>query len=306
MSAITKVQHLAVASDRPIQAKRETYIGQSALLTEAPTVGWSHFSRADAHLGAHYHRGCYEICYIVRGSVEWWAGSQIYRVGPRDVYITRPGETHGGVDAFMHPCELYWILVRPCNAFFKSLQRLEHRHFPGGPILADYFDRILAEHRLAQDGDGKKSTAKEVAMATVGARSALRLLVLDVLRFHQKAIERGSHAAQPSPPISNAMHWIHEHFGDDDCLEKAALHAKLRGTQFRKRFQNETGFAPHDYLVRAQVEAAKQRLIQGSDAITEIAFDMGFSTSQYFATVFRRLVGLTPQEYRKQHRVRTP
>jgi AraC-like DNA-binding protein len=295
----------SIANERAADVSRESYTGKSTLLSEAPHVGWARYERADAHLGAHEHRGCFELCYIVRGSVEWWAGSQIFQVGPRDIYITRPGETHGGVDAFMHPCELYWILVRPSNDFLSALTQLTHRQFPGGPILKNYYERILAEHRHVQASDDAQSTPANLQLAATGARAALRLLVLDVLRFPEEAVARGSHALPPSAPIVAAMQWMHERFGDSDCLVRAAEKARLRGTQFRKRFQIETGFAPHDYLMRAQVEAAKHRLIETSDPVTEMAFDLGFSSSQYFATVFRRLVGLSPQEYRKQHSART-
>jgi AraC-like DNA-binding protein len=207
----------------------------------------------------------------------------------------------------MHPCELFWVQVRPRIDLFRELEKLQHRHFSGGPILVSHFERLLAEYRNSGSGELSrrrtvgKSTQEVSSHSVIAARAALRLLVLDTIRYYQAAIQQDNQIASPSPPIASAMQWMHQHFGDHDCLEQAIQTTGLRGTQFRKRFQAETGFAPHDYLVRAQVEEAKRRLAQTREPITEMAFDLGFSSSQYFATVFRKLVGLTPQTYRRYH-----
>ncbi len=253
-------------------------------------VGWSRFERASLSLEPHSHTDSFEICYIVRGSVEWWAQAQVFDVGPRDLFVTGPGEAHGGVDAFMHPCELYWALVRPVNALFGQLAGLRRRHFKGGSAMAEGFERLLNELRHPDEHTPQ------------AARAALRLLVIDTLRFHDIAQREASRPAAPSPPIAAAMDSIRGHFGDPDCLAAAARGAGLQGTQFRKRFLAETGFAPHDYLARAQIQEAKRRLTETRQPITEMAFDLGFSSSQYFATAFRKLIGLTPMEYRRHRR----
>jgi len=273
-----------------IEKDREVFNGGGTLLPECRMVGWSRFERASLSLGPHAHTDSYEICYIVRGSVEWWAQAQVFDVGPRDLFVTRPGEAHGGVDAFMHPCELYWLLVRPVNALFQQLAGLNRRHFKGGGVMAEGFERLLSELR---DPDAHSMQA---------ARSELRLLVIDTLRFHDIAQREASRPAAPSAPIALAMDYIRAHFPEPACLAEAARLSGLQGTQFRKRFLQESGFAPHDYLARAQIQEAKRRLTHTAQPVTEMAFDLGFSSSQYFATAFRKLTGLTPVEYRRHRR----
>src|SRR5688572_26744517 len=91
--------------------RRRAFQGQSCLIPELKMVGYDHFLRASATLAEHVHHDAYEICYLLAGSVEWWAGDDVTEVGPGEVYITRPNERHGGADAFMHPCELLWAQV---------------------------------------------------------------------------------------------------------------------------------------------------------------------------------------------------
>jgi AraC-like DNA-binding protein len=78
----------------------------------------------------------------------------------------------------------------------------------------------------------------------------------------------------------------------------------LGATRFRERFLAETGFTPHEYQARAQVQEAKHLLSATELPITDIAFELNYSSSQYFATVFRRLAGITPQAYRRLHQQR--
>ena len=62
-----------------------------------------------------------------------------------------------------------------------------------------------------------------------------------------------------------------------------------------------TNLTPAEYLTRCRIENAKRMLLHDSGTnITEIALSCGFQTSQYFATVFKRHLGLTPREFRRK------
>ena len=80
-----------------------------------------------------------------------------------------------------------------------------------------------------------------------------------------------------------------------DIAEKLGLST----TGFIKRFKHETGLTPADFYQRIKIEEAIRRLTGATASITEIAFNLGFTTSQYFASVFRKYTGTTPREYRK-------
>ena len=56
---------------------------------------------------------------------------------------------------------------------------------------------------------------------------------------------------------------------------------------------------PHQYQVRQRVEHAKQLLAEPDRTITEVAIAAGYSASSNFATVFRRVTGVSPREFRR-------
>lgn len=64
-------------------------------------------------------------------------------------------------------------------------------------------------------------------------------------------------------------------------------------------FHKTFGINPKDYILRKKIVLAKQMLLEGK-AITTIAFELGFSSSQNFATIFKKLTCITPSQFRKK------
>lgn len=273
---------------RPL--KRQIFAGRQTLAPGLRTIGWnSSRSATDLQLPAHVHPHAYEICCITRGSVEWWAGNDVYEVGPGDVYITRPGERHGGVDAVIHPCDLYWIIVtlsaarqRPLSARFAAMQA---RCFPGSAAVPRLFEAIMDEHREPDE------------LSLVAARALFEQLLVTILRDHDAQVRRADRQGA-SPPIARAMQWMLEHLEEDYAVAEAAEIAGLSVTQFHDRFRREVGFPPGEWRTRRRIDQAKAWLRQPDKSITDVAMRTGFASSQYFATTFKKLVGLTPRAYR--------
>lgn len=69
---------------------------------------------------------------------------------------------------------------------------------------------------------------------------------------------------------------------------------------FCRAFQVATGTSPLRYQRAMIMERARHALEHSDHSITEIAFDLGYSSSQAFARAFRRCTGFAPQDYRRQ------
>lgn len=65
-------------------------------------------------------------------------------------------------------------------------------------------------------------------------------------------------------------------------------------------FKNETGNTINQFISNCRVERAKQLLADPRYKITDIASQLGYSDSNYFGKSFKRLVGLSPSEYREK------
>ena len=74
--------------------------------------------------------------------------------------------------------------------------------------------------------------------------------------------------------------------------------ANLSPSYFSDLIRKETGSNPKDFISLFMIEEAKRRLVETGDDISEIAYRLGFEYPAHFTRMFKRLVGVTPKEYR--------
>lgn len=102
--------------------------------------------------------------------------------------------------------------------------------------------------------------------------------------------------------VTQAKTYIQEHLGENisraDIAKKVYLHPDYLSHIFRDR----TGATLSDYILQERVRWAKELLTVGQMSITEIGEMVGFSNSSYFGKMFRKYVGCTPKDYRRQSR----
>jgi AraC-like DNA-binding protein len=90
--------------------------------------------------------------------------------------------------------------------------------------------------------------------------------------------------------------------GDPLTLEQLSAEADLSAFHFLRAFREAFGETPHAFLTRMRVERAKDLLTVSSRPVTEICFDVGFTSLGSFSTLFRREVGQSPAEFRRRVR----
>ncbi len=277
--------------------RRHVWTSPDTLVPELTMFGWgNHRAGAPQGLPSHVHPDAYELCWIKRGSVDWWAGRETHRVGRGDLYLTRPGELHGGVDALLHPCELYWLQLRlplrrlnarQNRALAQRLDQLRFRCFAGSALAHQCFAQMHLELRGAGD-------------PTV-LRLWLEMLTVHLLRDHDEAVRLGRASAKAlSQRTRAALAWIESRLEEDFTIEQAAAAVGLRASRLHELFVLEVGQSPGAYRTRLRVERAKRWLKETREPVTRIALRLGFGTSQYFATVFKGLTGLSPRAYRSR------
>jgi AraC-like DNA-binding protein len=84
------------------------------------------------------------------------------------------------------------------------------------------------------------------------------------------------------------------------------LASRLQSSPFRlcRSFRAVTGSTIHRYLTHLRLQHAIGRLADGTPDLTNLAFDLGFSSHSHFTSVFRKWFGVTPEAVRRQARAR--
>jgi AraC-like DNA-binding protein len=106
--------------------------------------------------------------------------------------------------------------------------------------------------------------------------------------------------------IAETITHIETHYREQVELDELARIARMSKRSFLRAFQAATGDSPIAYLIQLRVNRAANLLRQTDAPITEIAFQVGFNDSNYFARQFRRLIGMSPRLYRQQRLFATP
>src|SRR5262249_25629019 len=108
----------------------------------------------------------------------------------------------------------------------------------------------------------------------------------------------------PRARLHAVVEYIEEHLDAGPTLEQMAAVARLSPNYFVSQFTRPTGLPPHQYVIARRVEQAKQILQTGSDfSLAEVAAHVGFSDQSQLSHHFKRLIGVTPGQFRM--RVRT-
>jgi AraC family transcriptional regulator len=140
----------------------------------------------------------------------------------------------------------------------------------------------------------------------LAAKSLANLLAVHLIRNASVARPPAhrTYSALPSGKLRAVLAYIEEHLEAGLTLEQMAAEAYLSPCHFARRFKATTGVPPHQYVVARRVERARQLLQQDGDlSLAEIAVCAGFSDQSQFSHHFKRLLGVTPGQFRKSARI---
>ena len=98
--------------------------------------------------------------------------------------------------------------------------------------------------------------------------------------------------------IARAIAYIQSNYAMQLSYKDVAREMEISPSYFLNLFRKETGATFVDYLTGVRIEAAKEKLLASDLKITEIAYDVGFNSSNYFSSTFRKVVGVSAKEYR--------
>lgn len=266
-------------------------------LAHIPMLGVYSYSRARPDLPVHRHARGLEICFLYRGSQVFEVAGRVFHLRGGDVFITFPDEPHSTAGAPSEPGVLYWLNVRvpirgrplldlpidESNDLIQSLLELPERHFRAPRFTRSLFAELL-----------KLYDTPEIPNRRTRLRCAVVRLLLELVDGSHRHVSTAT-----SPRISEIIRVIREHPQEDFALKDLAHRAHVSLSHFKRIFKAETGVSPRDYILQWKIEAAKRHLSESNAPVTQIALELGFVSSQYFATVFRRITHMTPTAYRR-------
>jgi len=264
----------------------------------ALVLGRYRYNSAREKLDDHCHEGMIEICYCHKGNQTYLVNDNVYAIKGGDVFVTFPGEIHS---TGTHPEEkgvLYWMQIsvdtngsffgyneKDNRSFIHSLLNLPNRHFKGSAHMRETLVSIMEV--TAQPADSLQKIILENLIV-----SFLLQTIKAASNFHQVK----SLASENSIKIER---FISSNYKEALSVKIMADMLHLSESRFKSWFKQEFGIPPLEFVLRKRIEEAKNVMQSASTKnISNLAYDLGFSSPQHFATIFKRYTLLTPKQFK--------
>lgn len=229
------------------------------------------------------HYDSFLVMYVARGSGYWSSGGQEIPVPEGSLLF---------LDCYRPHCygtrsgwEIYWL------------------HFDG--VLArPYFETFAADGAFLMQSDAAvcvrsvRKIFESFDRRCPVSEPMISKRINDLLTGAILALQQEKKQLKRLGAIDESVQFIAEHVEQPLTLEQLANNVSLSPFYFARLFKQETGFSPHEYIVRARVDKAKYLLISTSLPIKEIACRCGFGNECSFSTLFKKMSGCTPRGYR--------
>jgi transcriptional regulator GlxA family with amidase domain len=99
--------------------------------------------------------------------------------------------------------------------------------------------------------------------------------------------------------FAGTREWVLRHLGEPLTLEALAHHAAVSPRTFSRRFVEDTGYTPMQWVMRARIDVARELLERSQLSIEQIAADVGLGTGANLRMHFQSILGTTPMQYRR-------
>jgi AraC-like DNA-binding protein len=269
-------------------------------LPEVPLLGVNIQSSATNELEQHVHKGCLELLYMIRGRQVFTVGGREYHVSGNQIFLTQPDVPHGSGSYIMQRSLFYWLHVSlpPAPQSILSLTNSESvllsRALGGignGMFNGDKKIEVLFEELF------KIALSPGSELQRLSMSSRLTELLLRVIEC-----SRRENSVTVTAELQRVLDLIEANPGRYFSVDELAAAAGLSASRFKTKFKRRIGIPPAEYQLRKKIDNASQLLSRTTKTVTDIAYSLGFSSSQYFATVFKRYTMKTPIQYRRDSR----
>lgn len=243
----------------------------------------------------HRHKDMIEFHYLHKGFQIYQLGEKSYHLKSGDIYISFPEEKHGSDTIPMGNNIIYYLRLkmRPkknflgfntheANLLYSEISSLKKHVFRGNATIRNCFEYIFAH------------IDKDTKLQTLLIRSGIMMLLDNILSCANSEFKTD---------ISQEIHSTISDLNNNPAmqLKEAAKKINLSVSRFQHRFRDEVGIPYLEYSLRIRIEKAISLFKEQSLSLTDIALSLNFYSSQQFSSQFKRMVGISPGEFRQKH-----
>lgn len=244
-----------------------------------------------------------KINLFVEGVTSIIVNGQPYAATAGDLLLYRPHEQHYGNIPYQQNIEYFEFLFEPetfdvlygGREFIRFFETMPDDGLPA-TLLRFPEDTVIAlRKRFYRLRDILRHADGDAGMAST-------LPVLDLLE-HIVSVRGTAHTFEEYSPypaiLSDALRHINQNFREELDNRMLGEYCHVSTAYLNRLFRRYLRCTPHDYILKCRLAQAKC-LLDGGSSVTEACYSSGFRDCSSFGKVFKKEIGLTPTDYKKQ------
>ncbi len=162
--------------------------------------------------------------------------------------------------------------------------------------------RVCIARGMPQDIAYKISDAYIRKADRASSVEEIRSIQWDMVQSFTEYADRTKRLNVKSKQVRDCVNYINKNAHENITVSELAESVGLNETYLSKLFKKEMGCTVSEYIRDEKIEEACYLLSFTNKTSIEIATDLSFSSHSYFISVFKKVKGVTPKEYRNQHK----
>lgn len=177
-------------------------------------------------------------------------------------------------------------------------------------ICRHIFEEMCHDYPDAKLPESNPQTYDNAASFTDYVRRYNSLLLWQKMRLRGSMLLLFSRFLQHSTPkvwtaderLAKVLEYANKHLYEDIDISNLANIACINKFYLIRLFKQEFGMSPMRYITKRRMERSQLLLLTSDKPVKEVAYAMGFNDHSYFIRQFKKIVGITPLEYRRTRR----
>lgn len=192
------------------------------------------------------------------------------------------------IDETLHGCRSFDTLLQHCLISYYTPC---FHQAPADRVYRDEDDAIAPLLRGMQAEYDRKSA---------GFEEVLKCRLVEILIHVMRRVLSRNTRSPKSAVVLAAIRYVNREYARPVSLGRFCAESHFSLQYISRKFKQETGITFQEYLQKKRIEKSCELLVQSDLPVSEVAQAVGYTDAKFFSALFRRLVSLSPREYRKR------
>jgi AraC-like DNA-binding protein len=231
------------------------------------------------------------LIYCVGGQGKIRTKEAVQAISSDQFFIIPAGMPHSYRSDAQNPWSIYWI-------HFSGSKSVAYARFGGQVVSIERNKTSRVNDRIELFSEIFRNLDRGFSTETLEyVNQCLPHLLASFTHLSQFRLIKES---GENDIVAQSINFMLENLTKKLKLEDIAEETSLSASHFSRLFVNRTGHSPIDYFIQLKIQRACRLIDNSGWSIADVSREMGFDDQFYFSRVFRKVMGMSPNEYRKR------